>query len=302
MKTGAKKIIYVAGMIVLYIIALKAGRTGNVENIKDVAGHILQNQENVLKDDSVKKVALTFDDGPGSSTERLLDELQKRNVRATFFVVGEKVEEYPDTLRRMKEEGHIIGNHTYSHIQLTGVSCESAIEEVQKNSRVIEEITGERPLFLRPPYGECTKKMKEQLDMFVVLWDVDPLDWSVQNTDLVTERVLKQVKENDYMDMMIPGKVVGEVPGAKTLTPGKAILTIQYTDPYDGSVHNYQLVQELSRKKHPVGSEYPLYYSREQRKVYDPGSNKVNRKTELFLKWLGIIICLVSVLSMFTAF
>ena len=199
MKTGAKKIIYVAGMIVLYIIALKAGHTGNVENIKDVAGHILQNQENVLKDDSVKKVALTFDDGPGSSTERLLDELQKRNVRATFFVVGEKVEEYPDTLRRMKEEGHIIGNHTYSHIQLTGGSCESAIEEVQKNSRVIEEITGERPLFLRPPYGECTKKMKEQLDMFVVLWDVDPLDWSVQNTDLVTERVLKQVKENDII-------------------------------------------------------------------------------------------------------
>ena len=112
----------------------------------------------------------------------------------------------------------------------------------------------------------------------------------------------KQVKENDYMDMMIPGKVVGEVPGAKTLTPGKAILTIQYNDPYDDSVHNYQLAQELSRKKHPVGSEYPMYYSREQRKVYDPGTNKVNRKTELFLKWLGIIICLVSVLSMFTAF
>ena len=112
----------------------------------------------------------------------------------------------------------------------------------------------------------------------------------------------KQVKENDYMDMMIPGKVVGEVPGAKTLTPGKAILTIQYNDPYDDSVHNYQLAQELSRKKHPVGSEYPMYYSREQRKVYDPGTNKVNRKIELFLKWLGIIICLVSVLSMFTAF
>ena len=112
----------------------------------------------------------------------------------------------------------------------------------------------------------------------------------------------KQVKENDYMDIMIPGKVVGEVPGAKTLTPGKAILTIQYTDPYDDSVHNYQLAQELSRKKHLVGSEYPLYYSREQRKVYDPGSNKVNRKTELFLKWLGILICLVSVVSMLTAF
>lgn len=107
----------------------------------------------------------------------------------------------------------------------------------------------------------------------------------------------KQVKENDYMDMMIPGKVVGEVPGAKTLMPGKAILTIQYTDPYDGSVHNYQLAQELRRKKHPVGSEYPLYYSREQHKVYDQGSNKVNWKTELFLKWLGIIICLVSVVS-----
>ena len=112
----------------------------------------------------------------------------------------------------------------------------------------------------------------------------------------------KQVKENDYMDIMIPGKVVGEVPGAKTLTPGKAILTIQYTDPYDDSVHNYQLAQELNRKKHPVGSDYSLHYSRELRKVYDPGSNKANRKLELFLKCMGILVCLVSVVSIVMLF
>ena len=84
-----------------------------------------------------KMLAISFDAAWGNEdTQQLIDILEKYKVKATFFVVGEKVEEYPDTLRRMKEEGHIIGNHTYSHIQLTGVSCESAIEEVQKLSLI----------------------------------------------------------------------------------------------------------------------------------------------------------------------
>lgn len=200
MTPGRKKCLYVLGTVLLYLAMIgmnhrdkeeEPARTVSGQNIK-----IEKNQEEASYEER-KRVALTFDDGPGESTERLLDGLKERNVKATFFVVGEKALQYPKTIKRMKEEGHIIGNHTYSHVNLNSMSCETAMEEVRRNSDLIEELTGERPVFLRPPYGECAKKMKKELDMFIVLWDVDPLDWSVQNTGAVTASVLSDVRDND---------------------------------------------------------------------------------------------------------
>lgn len=146
-----------------------------------------------------KKVALTFDDGPGPYTERLLDGLKERNVQATFFVLGEKAELCPETIQRMHEEGHVIGNHTYSHTQLNVISCEQALEEVERTNQVIERLTGERPDLLRPPYGECRDMMKKNLDMVITLWDVDPLDWCTLHSDIVAKRVIEDVKENDII-------------------------------------------------------------------------------------------------------
>ncbi len=93
----------------------------------------------------------------------------------------------------------MIGNHTYTHVQMNTLSCEAAIAEVKKTSELIESIVGEGTGYLRPPYGECTKQMKKELDMFIVLWDVDPLDWSIQNEDAVVEKVLRDVKDGDII-------------------------------------------------------------------------------------------------------
>lgn len=147
-----------------------------------------------------KKVALTFDDGPHPVyTEQLLDGLKERGVKATFFVTGEHAQLHPDIIQRMQNEGHLIGNHTYSHIQLCSCNREQFEEELAKTNRVIKEITGEETIYVRPPYGSWDKTLEKKLNMFPILWTVDPTDWSCLNADVVTRRVLSKVKENDII-------------------------------------------------------------------------------------------------------
>ena len=108
--------------------------------------------------DEVKPVvALTFDDGPNaSSTPILLDGLKERKVRATFFLIGENVEkdENEKIVKRMYEEGHLIGNHTYTHCNLSKLETGEAKKELEQTDTVIEKITGKQPVFVRAPYGE----------------------------------------------------------------------------------------------------------------------------------------------------
>ena len=146
-----------------------------------------------------KKVALTFDDGPGNYTKELLDGLKERNVKATFFVLGEKAQQNPDIIRQMKEDGHCIGNHTYHHVDLSSLSEEQALEEIQQTNQVLAELTGESPIFLRPPFGACSNRLKESLQMMVVLWDVDPLDWTTSNTTEVVQCVVSDVSNDSVI-------------------------------------------------------------------------------------------------------
>ena len=147
-----------------------------------------------------RKVALTFDDGPHPVyTEFLLDGLKERGVKATFFVTGEHAKLHPDIIRRMSEEGHLIGNHTYSHIQLTGENRREFRAELVQTNEVIEDITGNEVIYVRPPYGSWDKKLERELCMFPVLWTVDPTDWSCMNAEIVARRVLSKVKENDII-------------------------------------------------------------------------------------------------------
>ena len=149
-----------------------------------------------------KKIALTFDDGPHPFyTEQLLDGLKERGVVATFFVTGEHASLHPDIIKRMQEEGHLIGNHTYSHIQLCQGNREEFMEELQLTSRVIEEITGEDTLYVRPPYGSWDKSLEKELDMLPVLWTVDPLDWCSEDVGSIVRRVTENVEENDIILM-----------------------------------------------------------------------------------------------------
>ena len=144
-----------------------------------------------------KKIAITFDDGPHPVyTEKLLDGLKERNVKATFFVLGEKVEAYPEIIERMQKEGHIIGNHTYTHIQLRSGNREKFREELIMTNQAISGITGQEVQYVRPPYGTWDKKLEEELNMFPVLWNVDPNDWCTGNADKVTRAIVDKAKEN----------------------------------------------------------------------------------------------------------
>ncbi len=152
--------------------------------------------------EEVRKIAITFDDGPHPYyTEQLLDGLKERGVHATFFVTGEHAELHPDIIRRMQEEGHLIGNHTYSHIQLTKQNRETFKEELIHTNEILEEIIGEEVVYVRPPYGSWDKSFEKELNMFPVLWNVDPLDWSSCNVSCIVEKIVNKTGENDIILM-----------------------------------------------------------------------------------------------------
>lgn len=149
-----------------------------------------------------KKIALTFDDGPHIHyTAQLLDGLKERGVKATFFITGENAAAYPELVRRLDEEGHLIGNHTYHHIQLTAANEAQFREEILTTNEEIKKITGEDTCYIRPPYGSWNKSYESELNMFPVLWTIDPLDWCSKNVASIVSRVVSNAGENDIILM-----------------------------------------------------------------------------------------------------
>lgn len=149
-----------------------------------------------------RQIALTFDDGPHPRyTKLLLDGLKKRGVAATFFVVGKNISGNEELIARMEQEGHLIGNHTYDHVKISDLSAEQACAQVERTSALVREITGKDTEFIRPPFGEWNKDMECSFTMIPVLWSVDPLDWTTENTSLIKERILKDVQEGDIILM-----------------------------------------------------------------------------------------------------
>ena len=140
-----------------------------------------------------KCVALTFDDGPSPHTERLLDILAAEHVTATFFIIGSRVEERPQVVARIKAEGHEIGNHTWSHPQLSRVSADRAAEEYESTQQAIAGATGGyRPTVMRPPFGAhdaTSDAAAGQAGLSVIIWDVDTLDWKTKSADATVAAV-----------------------------------------------------------------------------------------------------------------
>ena len=99
----------------------------------------------------------------------------------------------------MSEEGHCIGNHTYSHVQLSCVTTETALEEIARTNRIIKEATGRDVLYLRPPYGSLSKELSSRIGLTPVLWTIDPRDWSVLNTDSVAKHILARADDGDII-------------------------------------------------------------------------------------------------------
>jgi len=144
-------------------------------------------------------IALTFDDGPSEKlTPKLLDILKEKEVKATFFVLGQCVEANPDVLKRAADEGHEIGNHSWGHNSFQKIGAAGIASEVNRTNDAIMAATGKKPTTLRPPYGATNaginKRLNEEFGLKVIMWDVDPLDWKNRNSDRVTSEIIKGTK------------------------------------------------------------------------------------------------------------
>lgn len=184
--------IILAAVVIAGSMGMRAGGVDPVDAIECTTGVI-----NEKEDVDTPKIAITFDDGPHPYyTEQLLDGLKKRGAKASFFVMGKQAEAYPELVLRMHEEGHLVGNHTYSHIQLGNSNREVFKAELVKTNEVLSGITGEEPQYVRPPYGSWDKSFETELTMIPVLWTIDPMDWCSSDVKGIVSKVTKKAEEN----------------------------------------------------------------------------------------------------------
>jgi peptidoglycan-N-acetylglucosamine deacetylase len=140
-------------------------------------------------------IAMTFDDGPSpATTPQLLDILKQRNIKATFFMIGQNAQANPNIVKRILAEGHEIGNHSWTHPQLSKLSDERVTEEITKTQDAIKNACGYTPVLLRPPYGAITARQKEWIEkhfgLSVIIWSVDPFDWKRPGSSVIEQRIL----------------------------------------------------------------------------------------------------------------
>lgn len=164
-------------------------------------------------------IALTFDDGPNDEfTPQLLDILAKHEVKATFFVMGAYVDEFPDVARRIVAEGHTIANHTYNHPDLSTVSDDEVLKQFIWTQESIEDVTGVWPDLYRLPFGAGGKRVVDLMgNMTSILWNIDSMDWYYQDTTLTYDHIMANLQPNslllmhdthqatpDVIDLLIP--------------------------------------------------------------------------------------------------
>ncbi len=142
-------------------------------------------------------IAITFDDGPDpEQTPLLLDILNERSIRATFFVVGRNVTDNRHLLERMVAEGHEIGNHSWDHPYLDAIDTDSVDEQLERTSSAIQTVTGLVPTLMRPPYGATNPTLNQRINvehgMKVILWSIDSFDWRPSNPERIQQAILSE--------------------------------------------------------------------------------------------------------------
>lgn len=146
-------------------------------------------------------IALTFDDGPGANTMRLLEALEEKGAKATFFMVGQNVSKFQDTVKKMYDIGCELGNHTYNHPDLSTLSVESMRSQINDTNSLVEEAAGHPSTLLRPPYGSANASVSENAGMPLILWNVDTLDWKTRDTQATIDHVLANAGDGDIVLM-----------------------------------------------------------------------------------------------------
>ena len=149
-----------------------------------------------------KVVALTFDDGPNpATTNQALDTLSKYGIKATFFVLGKNVSGNEEILKRMKADGHVIGNHSWSHPVLSKLSLDEAKKQITDTEDAITKVLGSSSKLMRPPYGAITDDIRNSLDLNFIMWDVDSLDWKSKNEAAILTEIQRQARNGSIILM-----------------------------------------------------------------------------------------------------
>ena len=181
-------------------------KNGKMVTGKKTISHYLCyfNEKGVLTrkiDKNKKMVALTYDDGPSIYTPRVLKTLKENNAVATFFVVGNRVPTYSDTVKKAHDMGCEIGNHTYEHKSLPNLSETEVKRQISKTNKEVKKAIGEKPVIMRPTGGATNTNIKKWVGMPSIIWSVDTLDWKTRNADSTRRAVLNRVKDGDIVLM-----------------------------------------------------------------------------------------------------
>ncbi|WP_228548254.1 polysaccharide deacetylase family protein [Sporosarcina obsidiansis] len=159
-------------------------------------------QVKVTQKPAGKKVALTFDDGPDpKSTVRILKTLKKYDAKATFFMLGSRVEYYPEIAQQVAEAGHELGNHSWNHPSLTKLPDKKLYDEVQGTTDIVKQVTGQPATVFRPPYGAVNDRVRAITNLPVVMWDVDTLDWKHHNPQKLLAKVKAHTRNGSIILM-----------------------------------------------------------------------------------------------------
>jgi peptidoglycan/xylan/chitin deacetylase (PgdA/CDA1 family) len=168
------------------------------------------------------KVALTFDDGPSAVwTPRILNELKKAGIKATFFMIGHHVKEHPDIARSVAESGHAIGNHGYAHSVMLYYTPDEIEEEIKYAEHIIREATGVTTRFFRPPKAWLRAKIKKKIKSIgydIVLWSLNSKDWVMFNHKYIVKYISMRIKNGDILLFHDSGNVFSTEGGNRTQT------------------------------------------------------------------------------------
>ena len=151
--------------------------------------------------DGPKRIAFTFDDGPSIYTASIMAILEKYNAKATFFVLGTRVEIYPDLVKQLHDQGHEIANHSYNHKRLTALSNKDVMFQVDYTNDLIMDVINVRPTLIRAPYGIADDRVKSLTTMRFVNWNIDSLDWKYRNASNIIHRVRSGARNNGIVLM-----------------------------------------------------------------------------------------------------
>jgi len=191
---------------------LRKAKETSYKSVRDIEAQHAEEQRSGIVfrkllrgDPNRKEVALTFDDGPHPAyTPKLLDILDRYGVKATFFVVGMMARRYPKLVEEEAARGHVVGNHTYHHIDLTKVSDEQIADEIQRCDVVLRRILGRQPRFFRPPGGDYNARVaqiSQSIGHTMVLWTDDPADYASPGEGVILERTLARVRNGGIILM-----------------------------------------------------------------------------------------------------